>query len=471
MTTSADVVKLGAMELALAIRSRQLSPLEAVQGYLGRIGRDNPALNVYLTVTADAALAAAAAAEQAVMRGDALGPLHGVPVALKDNYDMAGVRMTAATKFLKDHVSAADSEVAARLRQAGAIILGKVHMHEWAIGGTTRNPHFGPGRNPWDPRRSPGGSSGGSGAAVAADLAPITLGTDTGGSVRIPGALNGVCGLRPTSGRVSKRGVVPVSWTLDTAGPLARRAEDIALALGAVAGNDPGDPTSADVPVDDYLAGLRLGVKGLRIGLLGGYFRQEPWPEITVLVEQAARVFADLGARVDELELPGAEDAIDRASEIILAEAAAFHRDRMADSPDDFGADVLTRLRRGAAVTGPQYALAREEQRRWRRQMEGVFARFDLLVAPTCGLPAPIIEESDGVETTRLLTRFTYPFSLARVPAMSVPCGFARGTLPVGMQVVGPAWGESAVLRAAAAYQQVTDWHLRRPPADGAQLS
>lgn len=459
----ADFTRLGIADVVGLIRTGQLSPLALVRSCLDRIESLNPALNTYLTVMADAALAAAKVAEQAVTAGDALGPLHGVPVALKDNCEVAGVRMTGGTPFLRDHIAPADAEIVSRLRQAGAIILGKLNMHEWAIGGTTRNPHYGPCHNPWDPTRIPGGSSGGSGAAVAADLALVTVGTDTGGSVRIPAALNGVCGLRPMMGRISNRGVIPVSWTFDTVGPLARRAEDIAHVLQVLAGYDPHDLTSRDQPTGNYLAELNDGVTGWRVGLLGGHFQTEPQPAVVTLVTQAARMFEELGAHIEEVELDGAEGTIERASEMLLADAAAFHQARLAERAEDFGPDVRTRLRMGALVSGSQYALARQEQRRWQRQLKQTFERYDILLAPTCGIPAPLIEESEGVQTTRLLTRFTYPFSLAQLPVLSVPCGFTQGPLPVGMQLIAPAWAEASILRAAQAYQQVTDWHLRRP--------
>ena len=460
--TAPDFAQLGIANVVGLIRAGQLSPVELVQSCLDRIELLNPSLNVYLTVMADEALAAAKAAEQAVTTGGALGPLHGVPVALKDNCEVAGVRLTGGTPFLRDNVATADAKIVSRLRQAGAVILGKLNMHEWAIGGTTRNPHYGPCHNPWDPTRIPGGSSGGSGAAVATDMALITVGTDTGGSVRIPAALNGICGLRPTMGRISNRGVIPVSWTFDTVGPLARRAEDVAQVLQILAGYDPHDLTSLDQPVGDYLSGLNDGVKGWHMGLLGGHFQAEPRPAVVALIKQAARVFEELGAHVEEVELVDAEGTIERASEMLLADAAAFHQARLAERADGFGSDVRTRLQIGAQVGGSQYAFARQEQRRWQRQLKQTFERYDLLLAPTCGIPAPLIEESEGVQTTRLLTRFTYPFSLAQVPVLSVPCGFTEDSLPVGMQLIAPAWSEAAILRAAQAYQQITNWHLRR---------
>jgi len=460
---SAELLQLGITEALTRIRSRQLSPVELTRAYLEHISQLNPHLNVYLTVTAEEALAAAEAAEQQMTSGETLGPLHGIPVALKDNCDVAGVRMTAGAKFLRDNVAISDSEVAARLRRAGAIFLGKTHMHEWAIGATTRNPHFGPCRNPWNPTRIPGGSSGGSGAAPAADMALATIGTDTGGSVRIPAALNGVSGIRPTTGRVSIRGVIPVSWTFDTIGPMARRAEDVAHLLQVVAGYDPAEPTSIDAPVPDYFATLRNGVRGLRVGLCTGHFRTEPTLSVTSAVNTAARVLQDLGAHVEECELTKAEAMIDRMSELILTDAAAYHQERRAQRPQDFGQDVMTRLSRGAGITGTQYALARQAQREWQRRMEDIFTRYDVLLAPTCGLGAPVIEQSEGVETTRLLTRFTYPLNLAQIPVISIPCGFTEEQLPIGVQVAARHWHEALVLRVAWAYQQATDWHLRRP--------
>ena len=412
---------------------------------------------------ADGALTTAKEAEQAVIDGKTLGPLHGIPIALKDNCEVAGVRMTGGNKFTRDHTATADAEVVSRLRQAGAIILGKLNMHEWAIGGATRNPHYGACCNPWDSARIPGGSSGGSGAAVAADMALATIGTDTGGSVRIPAALNGVCGLRPTVGRVSNRGVIPVSWTFDTVGPLARRAEDVAHLPQVLAGYDSRDLTSLDQPVNDYLAELATGVKGLRIDLLGGHFQQEPQPAVVTLIKQAAKVFEDLGAHVEEVELVDAEGTIEKASEMLLADAAAFHYARLAERAEDFGPDVLTRLQIGARVSGSQYALARQDQRRWQRHLNQTFERYDMLLAPTCGMPAPIIKESEGVTTTRLLTRFSYPLSLSQMPVLSVPCGLVDDRLPVGMQLTAPAWQEARLLRATHAYQQATDWHEQRP--------
>jgi aspartyl-tRNA(Asn)/glutamyl-tRNA(Gln) amidotransferase subunit A len=457
----------GLSEAIVQIRERQVSPVEMVRACLDRIDRFNDRLNAYLTITAESAMAQAQAAEAVVMRGGGLPPLLGIPVALKDNIAVAGVRMTAGSKFLRYNVAGEDANVTARLKLAGAISLGKLNMHEWAFGATSRNPHYGAVRNPWDTSRSPGGSSGGSGVAIAADMALGTLGTDTGGSVRIPGSLCGVCALRPTTGRVSNRGVVPLSWTLDTVGPLAWNVEDIAHLLSVIAGYDSGDPTTVDLPVGDYLTGLRRGVHGLRFGLLGGYFERTSSSETYEPVRIAAQVFEELGASVDVLELPETESTVGWTSEMIAVEAAAVHKERLEARPEDFGLDVLTRLRFGAEISGPRHALARKAQRDWQRELHEVFADYHVLLAPTCSIPAPDIEASQGVETTRLLTRLCYPFSLAGVPALNIPIGFTTSGLPVGMQLVASKWKEDVLLRAAWSYQQSTHWHERRPILEG----
>ena len=454
---------LGVREAAQAIAEGRLSPGELVAAFLERIEATAEPLNAFRTVLAEEARAAAADAEHAVERGEPLGPLHGVPIGLKDNIAVEGVPMTASTAVLRDNVADHDANVVMRLRAAGAIIVGKMHMAEWAIGGTTQNLHFGPARNPWDTARVAGGSSGGSGAAVAADLLPVTLGSDTGGSIRIPAALNGITGLRPTAGRVSNHGTIPVAWTFDTVGPMARRAEDVACVLGVIAGYDPEDPVTADRPVDNYEAALAHGADGLTVGLLGGEFRDRLPAETAALHDAAAGVFEDLGARVVAVDgLSGVERVGEWTADLLLAEAAAFHAGRLAETPEVFAEDVLARLRRGAAVTGPRYAEGRQEQRRWTREVLGALERVDLLIAPATPGPAPLLAESDPLHTTRHLAQYVSIFGFARVPSLAVPVGFTDG-LPVSMQLVGRHFDEAMLLRAAHAYQQATDWHLRRP--------
>ncbi len=459
------LTSLGARAAAKAIAAREISPRELTAAHLERIEREDPQLNAFRTVMADEATAAAAEAERAVAAsgGEPLGPLHGVPIAIKDNIEVRGVRMTAGTAVMGEHVAARDAFVVEKLRAAGAVILGKLHMSEWAIGGTTQNLHFGDAHNPWDLDRSAGGSSGGSGAAVAADLAPVTLGSDTGGSVRLPASLCGVTGLRPTSGRVSNGGSIPVSWTLDTIGPLARRAEDVARTLAVIAGFDAADPVCADRAVDRYEQALVRGAEGLRIGMLVGEARSALSGEVAPLLDAAAAAFADLGAELHPVELGGLAGVAEWTADVLLAEAAAYHEERLPGNAGRFAPDVLARLQRGAAVSGPHYARGRQEQRRFTRELLGLLDGLDLLLAPATPVPAPILAESDPLKTTGILSRYISIFGFARVPALVVPIGFtASEGLPVAMQLVGRHFDEAMLLRAAHAYQQATDWHLRR---------
>jgi aspartyl-tRNA(Asn)/glutamyl-tRNA(Gln) amidotransferase subunit A len=444
------------------IAAGEVSSVGVVERFLGRIERLDGELGAFITVAAEAALEQAHAADEALARGTLLGPLHGLPVALKDNIDTAGLRTTVGSSFFGDRVPEADAEVAARLRRAGAVLLGKVSMHEFAYGATNDNAHFGPCRNPWDVERIPGGSSGGSGAAVAAGLCAAALGTDTGGSVRIPAALNGVSALRPSAGRVSIRGVFPVTWTFDTVGPMARSVRDLAALLGVLAGYDDADPRSIDRPVDRYLEAVDAGLEGMRIGMPRNFFFEDVDRDIVVLVHAAADALADHGAELVDLDLPGADEAIDSTTCMIRAEAHAIHRDRLREAPERFGEDVRRRLELGAGITGAEYAAHRERARSWCRTVQHAFQRVDLILSPSTGTTAPPIG-SEMIETTQRLVRLTYGWSLAGLPALSVPCGLDDAGLPVGLQLAAPILGEAALVRAGAAYQRETDWHLREP--------
>ena len=449
-------------ETTAAIGAGDVSAVALTEQYLERIAAHDRSLNVYRTVTADLALEQATAVDAAVGHGEPLGPLAGIPVALKDNIAVAGVRLTAGTHYRRDVLAAEDAPAYAALRAAGAVLLGKLNMSEWAIGGTNQNIHYGDVHNPWDPARVSGGSSGGSGAAIGADLALATLGTDTGGSIRLPASLNGCCGLRGTGGLVSNRGSIPVAWTFDAIGPLARRAEDVAAVLQVIAGHDHEDPISSGVPVGDYVGALERDISGMRIGLLSGYYLDALDDDFRIQLLAAAEQFAALGATVEEVALPDHEAAIEWTAELLLAEAAAFHHERLRDTPGMFASDVLTRLRRGESITGPNYGRGRQWQRTWQRQVLDALSGSDLLMCAGASRPAPLAAESDPLQMTGVLARFTSMWVLSRTPVMAVPCGFVD-ELPVAMQLVARPFDEASILRAAHAYQGVTRWHLRRP--------
>ena len=334
---------------------------------------------------------------------------------------------------------------------------------------TNVNPHYGACRNPWDLERISGGSSGGSAAALAAGTCLASLGSDTGGSIRIPASLCGVVGLKPTFGRLSLRGVIPLSWNLDHAGPLGRCVLDVAILLQRLAGYDPHDPASCDIAVDDYLAEITAGVRGWRVVLAWDeFFTKVTSPEVSQAVREAALVFQQLGALVEEREFPGARQAARANGLVTVSDAATYHRSRLQDQPQGFGEDVLSRLQTGAETPLCDYILARRTQTELRRQFERFFQDCDLLLTPTTPVAAPPIEGPDAVEQARLLTRFTAPFNLTGLPAISIPCGFTAGGLPIGMQLVTRPWAEASLLRAAFAYERATHWHTTHPPLDPA---
>jgi aspartyl-tRNA(Asn)/glutamyl-tRNA(Gln) amidotransferase subunit A len=431
---------------------------------IARIEALDPLLNCFITRTFETALEAARQAEAEIARGGRRGPLHGLPLALKDLYETAGVRTTAGARVFADWIPNRNARLVELLDDAGAVLMGKLNMHEIALGVTNVNPHYGPCRNPWATGHMSGGSSGGSAAALAAGLCLGSLGTDTGGSIRIPAALCGVVGLKPTYGRASLRGVIPLSWNLDHAGPMARCVRDVALLLQAIAGYDPEDPASIDRPVDDYVSGLADGVQGWRVAVASGEFFDSCDPQVMSTVQAAAQMFAALGAGVEAVDFSMARPAAQANGLITPCDAAAFHQQRLQERPMDFGADVLKRLQIGAAYTSTQYALARRTQAALRRQFELFFQDYDILLLPSTPVPAPKIEGQDAVEQAARLTRFTAPFNLTGLPALSLPCGFTLEGLPVGLQIVSRPWAEAVVLRAGHAYEQATEWHHRQPP-------
>ena len=461
-----ELTRLTLSEAIHLIRHKRLSPLELTQAYLERIERLNPSLNCFITITPELALEQARRAEQALVKSGAeSGSLQGIPMALKDLFDTAGILTTAGSSFFAQRVPDQDAEVVTRIWQAGAILLGKLNMHEIALGVTNVNPHYGPCRNPWDTQRVSGGSSGGSAVALAAGLCLGSLGSDSGGSIRIPASLCGVVGLKPTYGRVSLRGVVPLSWHTDHVGPLALTVMDAAILLSVIAGYDPDDPSSLQVPVDDYLTHIQDGVRDWRIALASDAYFDEVDVEIKTAIVAATQTFAELGAQVEPAAFPGARRAAQANGLMVTSDAAAFHRERLESQPHCFGADVLQRLRFGAAYTSTEYIQARRSQTILRRQFEQFFEQYDLLLTPTTPVAAPLIEGPDAVEQARLLTRYTAPFNLTGLPALSLPCGFTRQGLPIGLQLVARPWAEATLLRAAQAYEQATAWHTRIPEA------
>ena len=456
---------------------REFSALKLTEACLRQIERLNPTINAFITLTPELARQGALQADallagqppkppnldQFALQPTLQGALQGIPVALKDLCETAGIRTTAGSKFFADYIPAEDSQVALKLKLAGGVVLGKTNTHEIALGVTGVNPHYGAVKNPWDLTRVTGGSSSGSAAAVAAGMCLAAIGTDTGGSIRVPASLCGVVGLKPTYGRVSTRGVFPLSWNLDHVGPLTRTARDAALMLAVLAGYDPHDPGSADIPVEDYLVHLEDGVRGWRVALAAGEYVEGADPQVLASIAEAAQVFKDLGAQVEKVEMSWLADLALANGRMTQADAAAFHRERLTDHPDWFGADVRQRLETGAALTSSEYALARRTQAEGHRRFEMFFEKFDILLLPTTPIPAPPIEGTQAIEAARQLTRFTAPFNLAGLPALSVPCGFTSENLPIGLQIIARHWGEAKALRAGHAFEQMTEWHNRRP--------
>jgi aspartyl-tRNA(Asn)/glutamyl-tRNA(Gln) amidotransferase subunit A len=460
-------------DLGRMIATKQVSPVEVVRAHLDRIAAVDQKLRAFITVCADSALESARAAEADLMAGRVVGRLHGVPWAPKDLYSTRGVRTTGGSKILADSVPSEDSTVVARLARAGAILLGKLNMHEFAYGPEGLNAHYGDARNPWsaDAHRIAGGSSSGSGVAVAAGLAPGSLGSDTGGSIRIPASLCGITGLKPTYGRVSRAGVLPLAWSMDHVGPMTRSARDCALMLSAIAGYDPADPTTSVLPVPDYGAALTGDVKGLRVGLLRAHFTDGAASDVRGAVEASAKQLEQAGAVVDEVNLTQVIHVAAASAAIVASEALAYHAPWMRSRPQDYQPDVRERLRLGAFVNGVHYVRAQQIRALVTREMDEALARRDVLLAPATPLVAPVLGErettlGDGPSDVRAaLLRCTRPFNFSGHPACAAPCGFTAGGLPIGLQIVGRPFDEATVLRVVDAYQRMTDWHTRRPAA------
>ena len=457
-----------AAELAELTRAGEVSAVELAEHALAAIDALNPTLNAFMTVTREHALGRAAALDALRLAGGPVGPLHGVPIALKDNVDTAGIPTTAGARIFRDRVPAADAVVAARLAAAGAVLVGKTHMHELA--GGQGHPDWGDPHNPWDLSRACAGSSSGSGCAVAARLVPAAIGSDTGGSIRLPAHACGIVGLKPTYGLVPRTGVVPLSWSLDHVGPMTRTVEDAALLLMALAGQHAGDTGSLHVPARDYRAGLELPVRGLVVGV------PRPHPDVFVgreaaaAVEQALRTVEGLGAHVVEIDLPSPLEAWPIAIAIMAADLAALVGDEIRERPADFGPWIRPLIRLGQLLPATDLIRAQRLRERFRVVHARALRTVDVIATPTVSYPAwPLGAaevELDGelIPYIPSVGAFTPPWNLTGMPAISIPCGFSADGLPLGLQLAGRPLEDGVVLRLAHAYQQATGWHHRRPP-------
>jgi aspartyl-tRNA(Asn)/glutamyl-tRNA(Gln) amidotransferase subunit A len=468
-------------EISVLLARHKISPVELTNLFLDRIEKYNLTLNAYLTITRESALAAARESERRFKQKRSRGPLEGIPIALKDNIWTRGIRTTAGSKFLRDFVPEEDATVAASLHRAGAIILGKTNLHEFAYGISTNNPHYGPTRNPWDTKRIPGGSSGGSAAAIAAGLCVASVGTDTGGSIRIPAALCGIVGLKPTFGRVSCHNVVALAPTFDHVGPLARTAADAALILGVIAGRDPLDAATLSQPRMKSFADVRHLLQRLRpqfskkrplkLGLPREYFFTSVGENIREAVKSAAHSFEQLGAAIEEVSLPHISDGDDASTVIALAEATHYHQSQgwFPAHSADYGEDVRKRLEMGLDIRAADYLEALDVQKRVREEFNAVLKQVDAIIAPTVPITAPLIGENVvQIESTEepvrgALIRLNRPANFTGLPAISLPCGWSEENLPIDLQLIGGAWAEEQLLVVAHLFEQAHPEFRRHP--------
>lgn len=437
------------------IKSKEVNASDLASACYRLIEKLNPILNAFITVIPP---------EKSDIPSNGSMPLFGIPIAVKDLYDTKGIRTTGGSKFFADNIPNEDAYTVKKIKKSGGLINGKTNTHEIALGVTNNNPHFGACKNPWDIKRISGGSSGGSAVAVATGMSLAALGTDTGGSIRIPASLCGVVGLKPTYGRVSLRGILPLSWNLDHAGPITRKVEDAALLLQVMGGYDEEDPTSVKTLPGDYISHLKDKMKDRKVGLAVGKFIEEVTdPEVLKAIYTASEVLKEQGAIIEEVNVDFLREAALANGLMTQADGAAFHRERMKEHLDWFGEDVRQRLQTGAGFTSSEYALARRTQVEVKRRSEILFDEIDVLLLPTTPITAPILEGENAIERAKLLTRFTAPFNLTGLPALSVPCGFTKENLPIGLQIVSRAWNEAGVLRAGFNFQQATEWHTMKP--------
>ena len=457
-----DLCDVAITEAVQLFSSKAATPVDLVEACLARIDRVDHKLHAFLTVCASEARAAAEESALRYARGAPLGPFDGIPFALKDNVETKGIRSTSHSRLLIDNVPAADAHVATRLREAGGVLLGKTATFEFALGGPSWDLPFPPALNPWSLDHLPGGSSSGSAAAVAGRLVPAAIGTDTGGSVRWPAAVCGLAGLKPTYGRISRRGVHPNTFSLDHCGPMTRTVADCAIMLGAAAGFDRLDPGSIDEPVPDYAKALTGSIKGLRIGLVRHWYNEAATPEVVAAVDAAVKRLGELGAIVEEIRLAPLQDYIDCKTTISMCELYAVHEKDLKARPQDFGKLLRTRVIAGGLIRAEDYVQAM----RWRTELTtrllATLYRFDLFATAGWLNPAETADPN-GPDFFKRRQIVTMPFSLAGIPALCLPCGFSSEGLPLSLQLAGKPFDEATVLRAGDAYQRGTEWHLRKP--------
>ena len=470
-----NVSQVDLVEASRLLRCKNMSPVELTRECLTRIEQLNPKLNTFITITADSALAEARHAEIEIQQGRWKGPLHGIPIALKDLIDTSEVRTTGASELFKNRVPTQDAEIVRRLKAAGAVLLGKLNMHEFAYGGSSVIGHFGPVHNPWNLDYCAGGSSGGSAAAVAAELCYGAIGSDTGGSVRQPAAYCGIVGFKPTYGRVSTSGVIPLSRTLDHLGPMTRSVSDAALMLEVIAGYDAADKASLNVPVPDYIANIAAPASQLRLGIPRAYFYEEVHPEIQAAIDAALLILKKFTRDQRDVASLAINDTYASIMEayvtILRAEAYAYHKEYVTKSPELYQAQTLRRIQAGADITASALSQARQKLGVIRRSVAQVFETVDLLITPTTCVPpfaiADLLDSNTLRDKELLMLRNTRPFNMLGLPTISVPCGFTRDNLPIGLQITGPAGGDETVLRLAYAYEQATQWRQRKPHLTG----
>ncbi len=465
MATETQLHYLSIAEAARLVRRKAISPVELVQANLDRIEQVDGRLKTYVTLLPKEALAAARRAEKDIRQGKYLGPLHGIPMAIKDLYDTAGVTTASGSKIRRNYVPKSDSTVVRKLREAGAIVLGKVTTHEFAFGFDAP-----PTRNPWNLSCTPSGSSGGSSSALAAGLCFGATGSDTGGSIRAPAAVNGIAGIKPTYGRVSKHGIAVLSWSLDHAGPLARTSEDVALMLRAIAGYDPSDPTTRDVPVPNYAKALTGEIKGLKIGVPQNYFFDDVQPAVKTAVTEAIATLRKLGGKIVEVKLEHFDgDVLPSFFSIVMPEAATYHQKTFRDHSHEYGADVRELLETGQLYLATTYIAAQRNRSAIKASLAAALAKIDVLVTPTLPVTAArvgqqVYEWKDRQEPIfAAFARFLCPFNLSGLPAASVLCGFSEDQMPIGLQIVAKPFDEATVLRVADTFEKSTDWHQRHP--------